>query len=316
VNWKQGQDQGRRIALEKAERLSTIISHIPWPTKALETNGRDICKALKPVESALNAQDQGAVAQAFSKITSVMHDMTHAFYDDWFISVKGITGDVVVHAIYADEAANLGGLRGMIGNWEKGQDLGRKIAIEKVDRLHVLANYITWPTADLAASNRSMAEPLSGVTRGLTDKDLKATKDALAKVSNVFHDLTHAFYDHWFTSIKWAANPDVVYVSWVDLIANFNDLRSLMGNWEQGQDLGRIIAIEKIDRLNILNNHLAWPKELTNPLVEIAKSLPPLQEELKAKNLVQAKKCLTTVSEGFHPLTHAFYDTLKPAKAK
>lgn len=313
-NWEKGQDSGRRIALEKVERLEATTQHIPWPTRELDDADRELRAALHDVEHGLTDKELAEAQEALAKVSGAFHTMTHAFYDKWVASMRGRTGTVMVHTVYADVAANVNDLRTQIANWESGQDSGRRIALEKVDRLEALGEHIAWPTAKLRTASGEIHEALHDLDHALQGQELEEAKESLAKVSGAFHDLTHGFYDEWVASAQGLTGHAMSHIGYLDVASNINDLRSQMANWETGQDSGRRIALEKVDRLNALVNHQVWPKELANPMFEIAGALLPLDRELEAKNLELAKKHLGVISEAFHSLTHAFYDGLEPAR--
>ncbi|MBI4301811.1 MAG: hypothetical protein HY664_04315, partial [Chloroflexi bacterium] len=75
ANWAAGQDSGRRIALEKVERLEAVIQHVPWPTAKLDQFAAEIHEGLHPVEDGLTAQDVAATQAALQKVNEAFHGL-------------------------------------------------------------------------------------------------------------------------------------------------------------------------------------------------------------------------------------------------
>ncbi|MBI4302191.1 MAG: cytochrome c, partial [Chloroflexi bacterium] len=241
------------------------------------------------------------------------HGLTHAFYDEWVKGTEDVVGHVMPHIVYLDISANVSDLRAQVANWEKGQDSGRRIAMEKVDRLNNVIPHVAWPGV-MIGSALELKDALEPVEAGLEAQNLVATTQALAKVSDAFHSLTHAFYDKWITSQRGMMAHAVVHASYQDIWLNVNDLRAQVANWEKGQDSGRRIALEKVDRLEALIPHVAWPREMKHPIDELHEGIEGAEKGLTAQDVAATKEALSMVSEAFHELTHEFYESIEPRR--
>ncbi|MBI4319635.1 MAG: cytochrome c [Chloroflexi bacterium] len=305
-NWEQGNDSGRRIGIEKIDRLNWVIPHVSWPEE-MEKSIEQLAEALEPLEDALKAEDLAAAKDAVSVVGSVSHDLTHAFYDRWVASIEGQASAATTHAAYLDVTTNISDLRSQLGNWEQGNDSGRRIGIEKIDRLNWVIPHVSWPE-EMEKSIEQLAEALDPLEAALKAEDLAAAKEAVSIVGSISHDLTHAFYDRWMASIEARGEADMVHAGYLDVSDNINDLRAQIGNWEQGNDSGRRIGIEKIDRLGWLTPHIAWPHEMESTIGQLDEALKPVEAALKAEDLDAAKEAVSKVGTISHDLTHAFYD--------
>ncbi|MBI2305263.1 MAG: cytochrome c [Chloroflexi bacterium] len=313
ANWAQGQDSGRRIALEKIERLEATLHHVPWPTAKLDMAATGMHEGLHPVEDGLKAQNVAATQAALQKVSNAFHDLTHAFYDDWVAGTQGVVGHVMPHIGYVDISANIADLRTQVANWAAGDDLGRRISLEKVDRMGWVIPHIVWPGI-MVGSVVELKEALGAVKEGLQAKDVAATQAALAKVSEASHSLTHDFYDRWIAGRRGMKAHAVVHVTYQDIWGNVNDLRDQVANWAKGQDSGRRIGLEKVDRLEALFGHVDWPKEMKHPIGELEEAIHGVEKGLRAQDLAATQGAITKVSEAFHDLTHEFYESIEPRR--
>ncbi|MBI4498061.1 MAG: hypothetical protein HY689_09205 [Chloroflexi bacterium] len=308
ARWEQGDAGSLNIAKEKAERLRALLRHATWPP-AMTGPVTKIATALEPVEQALKAQDLAAAQQQLDAIQEYTEDLEHDFYDTWVPAHKGAPlSPMTVHAGYLDLSANLSGLRSHIAAWEQGDQESLGIASEKAERIEALLHNMPWP-GPLAEPIEQIETGLPAVVKGLKAKDMAATKQALAPVSEAAHDLTHDFYGKWMAQAKgMTSDAACVQMAYLDLSANVSDLRARIGQWEQGDEASLNTAKEKIERVNAVLTHTDWPEGMTAATTTIAAVVQPVEQALKAKDVAAAKQALTTMGEAPHDLTHVFYD--------
>src|SRR5713226_2678880 len=102
------------------------------------------------------------------------------------------------------------------------------------------------------------------------------------------------------------AQPAMTMCAYLDVVRNLGDLKQRIGQWERGDANSRGIALEKVERLEIVFDMTGWPTAQLAAEANVVKNgVEPVRAALEADNLDAAKQAATQV--GDHDLTHAFY---------
>jgi hypothetical protein len=109
------------------------------------------------------------------------------------------------------------------------------------------------------------------------------------------------------------AQAGMTMCAYLDIVRNLGDLKQRVGQWERGDASSREIALEKVERLEILFNMTQWPTAtLATEVDGVRRGVRPVRAALEAEDLAGATQAASQVAD--HDLTHAFYDWLEPAR--
>src|SRR5262249_11173558 len=164
----------------------------PWPSADLVSTASVLQGAIAPVRTALESDNLQAAKSGLVQASD--HDITHAFYD-WLASLQGLNSPSATLSAYQDVVRNLADLKTRVGLWERGEDSSRGIAQEKAERLVIVLESVSWPTAEASAQASALKVTADTVRRALVAEDLAASRSLASQASD--HDFTHAIYDGW-----------------------------------------------------------------------------------------------------------------------
>ncbi|MBI5029297.1 MAG: hypothetical protein HZB51_02130 [Chloroflexi bacterium] len=217
----------------------------------------------------------------------------------------------VVHASYLDLAGNIADQRARVDQWQNGDEASLNIAKEKLERIEIILATTKWAPTMLKATTAVNAA-IAPMQRALNASDQAHARTAAKTMSDASHDVTHAFYGDWLPSLKGqhfsTMAPHAIYL---DLNANIADLRTRVAAWEKGDEGSLNIAVEKVERIQVLVQHAYSTAVLLKPVNAIGASLPSISAALARKDVAAATGALKPLSDAAHDLTHDFYAWLK-----
>lgn len=308
--WTQGNESSLNIAKEKLDRIDAVLGSTHWPSVMLAAIGK-VRAGHAPMSNALNAKDLAAATTAAKTLGDAAHDVTHAFYGDWLPSLKEQHfSPMAPHAIYLDLSANLADLRSRVAAWGQGDENSLNIAKEKVDRIQVLIQHAS-TTGTLLKPLKAILSSLPSISGALEHKDAAAANQALKPLSDAAHDLTHEFYT-WMGVTSGADDPACVQAAYLDLSLNTADLKSRITAWEQGDASSADIAQEKLDRIQGVLAHTAWPQAMAASILQINAAVPAVAHALNMKSPSESQQAVKPISDASHEVTHAYYGDWLP----
>ena len=196
--WQKGDDASLDMAVEIAERIDALLAQMPWPDALAKEVGA-VKAAVPGVDKALGAKDAKAVKEPLAQLADASHELTHEFYEQ-FLAKGATTSPECVYASYLDLAGNVADFRMRVAAWQKGDDASLDLAAEKVDRIGMVIDHVTWPD-QLKVSVMAMHDQLAPVSTALTAKSQATLREPFATVAAVSHDMSHAFYESWMTEM-------------------------------------------------------------------------------------------------------------------
>lgn len=311
AEWQTGTDASRDLAAEDAERINAVLSRTAWPGE-LKEQIAVIQAAMPALDKALDGTSAAAIKAPIGAIADSEHELMHGFYEIWLPAQDAKSlGAMGAHVGFLDISTNIADLRTRVGAWQKGDDASLDMAGELAERIDALLARIPWPDS-LAKEVGAIKTAMPGVDKALGAKDAKAVKEPLAQLADASHELTHEFYEQ-FLAKGATTSPDCVYASYLDLSANVTDFRTRVAAWQKGDDASLDVAAEKVDRIAMVIDHVAWPDELKATVTSMHDQLEPVSTALTAKSQATLKDPLSMVATASHDLTHAFYESWMPA---
>jgi len=115
------------------------------------------------------------------------------------------------------------------------------------------------------------------------------------------------------TSAAVSAPMESIHSSYLDLSANIADLRTRVGEWQQGNEDSLKIAEEKLERTEVVLGAVTWPVEMSAAIGKARAAVGPMATALKAKDLAAADTAAKALGDASHDITHAFYPDWLPA---
>ena len=221
----------------------------------------------------------------------------------------------VIHASYLDLTANLADLRSRVTEWQKGDEGSLNIAKEKLERSEIVLGAPGWPQA-LAPAVAKAKAALGTMDKALQAADVAAAQAATVVLGDASHDLTHAFYGDWLPELEGERySPLAAHVVYLDLSANLADVQSRLAAWGQGDESSLNIAVEKVERAEVLVNHMYATGVLVKRLPPVQRGLVALFPALQAKDLPAAQAAAQPLAASAQDLTQDAYVWLDLVKA-
>jgi hypothetical protein len=305
--WEQGDAQSRAIALEKVERLEIMLDLTPWPSADLVSTASTLQAAIAPVRLALETENLQAAKSGLAQSSD--HELTHAFYD-WLSPLQGLSSPSATLSAYQDVVRNLGDLKARVAMWERGDNVSQGVALEKAERLIIVLESVSWPTAEASAQALALKGTADGVRRALVAEDLDASRSLVSQASD--HAFTHSIYDGWIALSAPVGGPDVTMAVFHDIVRNVADLKARVGLWESGDSVSYGVALEKAERLEALTHFLQWPASMTEEAMTLAAAVGTAHAAITAEDLQGAKAAAAMISD--HDLTHRCYEYMVAAQ--
>jgi hypothetical protein len=305
TQWQAGDESSLGIAGEKLDRIQVILASVSWPAALIPAIDK-ARSAVEPMAMALKAKDRMMADQAAKAFGDASHDVTHAFYGNWLLSLQGSRfTDMAPHASYLDLSANIADLRSRVAQWQGGDESSLAVAKEKVDRINVLVQHMS-TFGVLANPLQGVGAALPAISAALDKKDPAAAQTALKPIADASHDLTHGFYT-WLGVTAGPHDPDCIQAAYLDLSLNVTDLRTRIGDWQKGDENGLTIGQEKLDRAQAILGHVNWPAPLSAAIEATRMAIQPLGQAFKDKNVAVTQAALKPIGDASHDLTHAYY---------
>ncbi|MBI5879892.1 MAG: hypothetical protein HZB53_19775 [Chloroflexi bacterium] len=85
--WEQGDTSSLNIAQEKMERIQAVLAHTNWPVPMAAAVGKTTA-AVQAAAPVLAKPTPATSAAALKTVSDSMHDVTHAFYNDYLPQAK------------------------------------------------------------------------------------------------------------------------------------------------------------------------------------------------------------------------------------
>ena len=105
---------------------------------------------------------------------------------------------------------------------------------------------------------------------------------------------------------------ETVHASYLDLTANISDLRARVEQWQKGDEGSLGVAQEKLERVEVVLGHVAWPKSMSAAITKTKQAVSPMGKALKAKDTAAAQEAAKVFGDASHDVTHAFYGDWLP----
>jgi heme/copper-type cytochrome/quinol oxidase subunit 2 len=120
-----------------------------------------------------------------------------------------------------------------------------------------------------------------------------------------------------YIKLENVANITRIYISYMDVSLNIDALREWSNRWlEQGEELARTIALERIERLERVIDSTLWPTEMRDSAIKLSANLQELKQALESGDMDFTRELLKLVSDNLHALTHSFYEEWYPSTAE
>ncbi|HEU5316228.1 MAG TPA: hypothetical protein VFX49_08980, partial [Chloroflexota bacterium] len=192
--WQGGDEGSLGVAQEKAERIETLVKHVPSGGPLAKSVGA-IQQRLKDVSAALRARNARAAQTALAPLSDASHDLTHDFYL-WLGETAGVSDPACTQAAYLDLTANVADLRARVTAWQQGDEASLGVAQEKLDRIESVVHHVSWPR-ELSRAVYATGASILPMERALKARDVAAAQVAAARFGDASHDVTHDFYGVW-----------------------------------------------------------------------------------------------------------------------
>jgi len=308
--WQKGEEGSLNIAKEKMERMEVIVASVTWP-KEMAVSVRKIVAAYGPMAKALMSKDMAAAEVAAKAMGDASHDFTHEFYPDFLPALQGTGFSMMApHAIYLDLNANINDLGSRITAWQKGDESSLNIAKEKVERIGILLPHMA-STGVTLKSLQAIEKTLPPMSDALETKDIPAAQQALKQITDASRPLTNDIYS-WMNLTAEATSSACVQASYLDLAANVSQLRTQVGEWQKGNPSSLNIAEDRLQKIELLLAHTAWPQGMAPAINTIEGAVAFTTKALKANDVSSVDAVLKGLGDGSHDVTHAYYGDWLP----
>ena len=106
------------------------------------------------------------------------------------------------------------------------------------------------------------------------------------------------------------ASMEIVHASYLDLTGNIADLRSRVGEWQKGDEASLNIAIEKLERIEVILGYVggAWPQPMAAAIgQDEGGRRPDAARHSRPRTRPPPSRPPKALGDASHDLTHAFY---------
>lgn len=303
--WKKGDAESQRIGDEQLERIRVVLGSVTWPdvmAKAVIS----VASALDSMTLAFEAKDVAAAELASKPLGDGAHDVTHAFYGDWLPAVEGVRfSPMAPHAIYLDLNANIADLLDRVDQWRKGDESSLNIATEKAQRIDVLLPHLR-PSGMMLRPASAIEKALPTVAKAMERKDVAGAQEALWPIVEASHDLTHFFYA-WMGISAGGNDAACVLASYRDLSLNITDLQARVHQWQQGDEDGYKIAQERLERVELILAHPAWPAAMSTPIGKTEAAVKAMAKALNEESLAGAESAAKAFGDSSRDVAHEYF---------
>ncbi len=311
TEWQGGNADSLKLAGEKLDRVSVVLSSTGWPKEMSKSVARAKA-AVGPMAKALKEEDKAAADKVSSEFGEASHDVTHEFYGDYLPAMQEMpSNQMAAHVTLLDLAGNFADLQSRIANWQKGDESSMGVAKEKAERIEVLITDL-YSTGVLVKDLPPIQRALPALYAGIDKKDsaaaAQAAKPIAAGASQLDKDTST-----WMELVRAGSDPSCVQASYLDLTKSITDLRSGVTVWGKGDEAALGTVSEKLARVDLLLTHAAWPSELTDAIERTRYASWLMSQAIKDKNRTATERASTEFGDASHDLTHALYGDWMPA---